>query len=101
MEFVDAPKALSLGILNEVVPAADVMSVVRDYARKILRCAPLAVRATKQCTLQGRRYASAEGAMRAQLEGEFPLVDTMMKSDDIREGLNAFMEKRKPQWQCR
>ncbi len=100
-EFIDAQKALALGLVNEVVPAEDVLAVARDYARRILKCAPLAVRATKHCALQGLRYASAEEAMAAQLGGAFPVLDDMMRSEDTREGLNAFVQKRKPVWQAR
>ncbi len=100
-EFIDAQKALSLGLVNEVVPADEVLTVARDYARRILKCAPLAIRASKHCALQGLKYASAEEAMAAQLAGEFPLLDDMMRSEDTQEGLNAFLEKRKPVWKAR
>jgi crotonobetainyl-CoA hydratase len=100
-EFIDAQKALSFGIVNEVVPADQVMTVARDYARRILKCAPLAIQATKQGALQGLQYANVQEAMQAQQDNRFDRLETMMHSEDIREGLNAFMEKRKPQWQGR
>jgi len=77
------------------------MTTAREYARRILKCAPLAIRATKHCALQGLKYSSSQDAMAAQLGGEFPLLDAMMRSDDTQEGLNAFLEKRKPDWQAR
>jgi crotonobetainyl-CoA hydratase len=97
-EFISAEKALSLGLVNEVVPLDQVMIVARDYARRILKCAPLAVQATKQCALQGRQYSSAQEAQAVQDEHGFDKLETMMHSDDIQEGLTAFVEKRKPQW---
>jgi enoyl-CoA hydratase/carnithine racemase len=97
-DFVDAEKARSFGIVNEVVPAAELMATARKYAHKILKCAPLAIQATKHCALQGLNYSSVQTAMAAQLENEFEKLDTMMQSEDIREGLQAFMDKRKPQW---
>jgi len=100
-ESIDAQKALALGLVNEVVPAGELMSVARDYARRILKCAPLAVQASKQCALQGLEYASVREAMQAQHDGRFDCLDAMMKSEDIREGLKAFMEKRKPVWKGR
>ncbi|MEZ5502454.1 MAG: enoyl-CoA hydratase-related protein [Halioglobus sp.] len=100
-EFIDAQKALGLGLVNEVVPAAQVMAVARDYARRILKCAPLAVRATKQAALQGLRYPSVQEAMQAQHDKRFDRLEAMMQSEDTREGLRAFMEKRKPVWRGR
>lgn len=100
-EFIDAQKALGFGLVNEVVPAEDLMATARNYVRKILKCAPLAIQATKHCALQGLRYDNVEEAMRAQLDHQFGKLDTMMASDDIREGMQAFMDKRKPQWKGR
>lgn len=100
-DFVDAQKALGLGLVNEVVPQDQVMEVARKYANKILKCAPLAIQATKQCTLAGRKYPSVEEAMQAQHAGQFDRVNKMMQSEDIREGMQAFMDKRKPKWSGR
>ena len=100
-EFIDAHKALTLGLVNAVVPPEDVMATALQMAKKILQCAPLAIRATKHCALAGQQYASVEAAMTAQLEGKFSALETMYQSEDIREGLQAFMDKRKPQWKAR
>jgi enoyl-CoA hydratase/carnithine racemase len=100
-DFIDAQKALSLGLVNEVVPADQVMPVAREYARRILACAPLSIRATKQAALQGLQYPSVKEAMQAQHDGRFEQLESMMQSEDTREGLRAFMEKRKPRWQAR
>jgi enoyl-CoA hydratase/carnithine racemase len=97
-EFINANKALDFGLVNEVVPQAEVMAVAKNYARKILKCAPLAVQATKHCAIQGLKYASAEEAMAAQLAHKFESLESMLQSEDIREGLQAFMDKRKPVW---
>ncbi|MEH6549888.1 MAG: hypothetical protein V7711_12820 [Pseudomonadales bacterium] len=68
-------------------------------ANRILKCAPLAVQASKQCALDGLAYADVNEAMDAQAAGKFDRLEAMYQSEDIREGLKAFMEKRKPQWQ--
>jgi crotonobetainyl-CoA hydratase len=89
-ESIDAEKALALGLVNEVVPSGELMNVARGYARRILKCAPLAVQASKQCALQGLEYASVREAMQAQHDGRFDRLDVMMKSQDIREGLQEY-----------
>ena len=81
-----------------MVPQSDVMAAARKIAERIMRCAPLAVQATKQCVLEGLNYAGVHAAQQAQEAGKFERLDVMLKSDDIREGLNAFMEKRRPEW---
>ena len=48
--------------------------------------------------MRGLDYAGVRGGQQAQLENSFGKLDIMMKSEDIREGLTAFMEKRKPVW---
>ncbi len=100
-ESINADQALALGVVNDVVPQDDVMPVARDYAKKILKCAPLAIQATKQCALEGLEQGSVDAAMRAQNTGRFELLERMMQSADIREGLTAFMEKRAPVWRGR
>lgn len=100
-EFIDAEKALGLGLVNAVVAAEDLMTVARDYAHRILKSAPLAVRASKQVALQGLQYATVQEAMEAQQAGQFELLETMLRSEDAREGMRAFIEKRKPVWRAR
>lgn len=100
-DFIDANKALSLGLVNEVVAANEVMNTARAYAKRILKCSPLAIRATKQCALEGLKYPNVEQAMVAQQAYEFETLKTMMQSEDMQEGLRAFLEKRKPEWQAR
>jgi len=97
-EFIDAQKALGFGLVNEVVPADELMTTARNYARKILKCAPLAIQATKHCALQGLKFSRVEEAMAAQVDHRFDKLEAMLHSEDIREGLQAFMDKRKPKW---
>jgi len=95
---IDAQKAEALGLVNEVVAADQLMATAEKYARRILKCAPLAVQTTKQCVMRGLEEGGVEAAMKKQLGGDYPLMDTMLKSDDLQEGLQAFLEKRKPEW---
>jgi enoyl-CoA hydratase/carnithine racemase len=94
---VSAREGLAMGFVNEVVPPARLMEAARRWADQILECAPLSVRASKQCALQGLEKAGLEEAM----AGRYEALRDMVKSRDFVEGPRAFAEKRKPEWQGR
>jgi len=93
---ITAGEAHRLGVVNEVVPAADLMSAAERWAAEIATCAPLSVRATKQSAMQGLGRPVQEA-----VETRYPLVRAMLKSEDLVEGSRAFAEKRKPRWKGR
>ena len=93
---IDAERARHLGLVTEVVPQSDVMAAARRIAERIMRCAPLAVQATKQCVLEGLNYAGVPAAQQAQEAGKFERLDVMLKSDDIREGLTPLWKSAGP-----
>jgi enoyl-CoA hydratase/carnithine racemase len=93
---ITAQQAEKIGLINEVVPLADLLTRAERWAGEILECAPLAVRACKEGALDGLGYPLKEAINRF-----YPGVDAVIKSEDLVEGPRAFAEKRKPKWQGR
>jgi E-phenylitaconyl-CoA hydratase len=92
----DAPTAARWGLINAVVPAADLMSTAMDYARRIAANGPLAVRAAKELAVRGQDMSLADGLRMEQLVAR--LLNT---SEDVQEGTQAFAEKRAPRFKGR
>lgn len=88
--LVKADEALALGLFNEIVPTADLVARGREVATRIAENAPLTIRATKELV---RRLQ-----LRAADIDDHDLVLMCYLSEDFREGVSAFLEKRKPQW---
>ncbi|MBM3601570.1 MAG: crotonase [Alphaproteobacteria bacterium] len=93
---VPAREALALGILNEVVPRAELDAAVERWLGEILACAPLSLRAIKQ-TVRRTAHLTAQEAQAARL----PAVVAALQSADSEEGVTAFREKRAPRWSGR
>ena len=89
----DAARALSLGLVNAVVPASELMTTALELAARVTANAPLAVAVTKQLIWdENRMHDDAEwAAIRAKAAPVFA-------SDDAREGALAFAERRAPVW---
>jgi enoyl-CoA hydratase/carnithine racemase len=91
---VGAVEGVSMGFVNEVVAPGELLAAAGRWAKQILECAPLSVRATKACARQGLQYGTVDEAMRAS----YPALDEMVASADFVEGPKAFAEKRPPKW---
>lgn len=91
---MSADRAYELGLVNDVVPLSKLKSTVDEYVSDILRCAPLAVRATKEAAMRGLDYPLAQ-AFYTRYEAEI----LRLNSADSQEGPKAFSEKREPNWQ--
>jgi crotonobetainyl-CoA hydratase len=91
---ISAQEALRTSFINQVVPQCDLMSSARELAMEILKCAPLAVQASKQVMLQSLATPDLKKTMKTRYE----LAEVMLKSQDAIEGPLAFAEKRTPKW---
>jgi enoyl-CoA hydratase len=89
----DAAEARTMGLVNRVVPRAELQATVDDYTRRIAENAPLTIHAAK--TAIGE-LCKTESERDLALCNE--LVMKCFASDDYQEGRKAFMEKRKPQF---
>jgi enoyl-CoA hydratase len=90
-EMIDAAEAYRIGLVNKVVPAADLMSTAREMMKTILANGPLAVALCIQAIDRGLDVSLDEGLI---LEAN--LFEALAATDDMREGTRAFMEKRAP-----
>ncbi|REJ77174.1 MAG: enoyl-CoA hydratase [Acidobacteria bacterium] len=93
---VDAQEAFRIGLVNEVVPQAELLDAALRWADQILEGAPLSIRATKECVVRG-----LELDLDQALDAFFPGQRAMAASEDFVEGPKAFAEKRKPNWKGR
>ncbi|MGD9476992.1 crotonase/enoyl-CoA hydratase family protein [Shinella sp. G-2] len=89
-------RAWELGLVNKVVPHEDLIPASRDLARRILRHSPLAAASILTAVTRGVNQSIAEGLL---VEGE--QFARIVPTDDLREGLNAWIERRSPNYSGR
>ena len=90
---IKAAEALDMGLVNEVVPRAELDAAVARWTSDILACAPLSLKAIKQVV----RSTSTLTPVQAQAL-RLPALMAALKSNDGNEGVLAFQQKRKPVW---
>ncbi len=90
---VTAEEALRIGLVNKVFPAASLLADVRAIAARILSRGPQALALAKQAARRG--YA---GTLEDGLAIEADLFGLISSTAEMKEGLRAFLEKRKPGW---
>ena len=93
-DMVGAQRAYEIGLVNRVVPAAELMSEARKLAQTLAAKAPIAVRFILDAVNQGLDAPFSVGELL-----ETSLFGTIASSEDMREGTAAFLEKRKAVWQ--
>ncbi len=95
-EPIWAPAALQHGLVNRVVPGADVLAEAFRLGEMIAANAPLAVAATKQLAYRGTDVPLYQGPNAWDVGRA--MAAALMASQDAREGARAFLEKRPPKW---
>nr|WP_255551921.1 crotonase/enoyl-CoA hydratase family protein [Erythrobacter crassostrea] len=91
-EFIDAPRAYELGLINEVTEGS-ALEAAKALAAKIAANGPLAVKVSKQIVKDSRGWA-----MDDRYTNQAKLIAPVFVSEDAREGAAAFAEKRAPNW---
>ena len=95
-DMVDAARAYAIGLVNRVVPAADLLTEARKLAAALASKAPLAARYIIEAVNHGMEMPLAEAQ---HLEGT--LFGLVASTDDMKEGTKAFLEKRPASWRGR
>jgi enoyl-CoA hydratase/carnithine racemase len=92
----DAAWAYRYGLVNHVVPAAEVMAKALELARALCENAPVSLRLVKEAAYKGLSLPLEEG-LRLEIEQS----RKVLRTEDAKEGPLAFAQKRKPEWKGR
>jgi 2-(1,2-epoxy-1,2-dihydrophenyl)acetyl-CoA isomerase len=95
-DLIDAAEALRLGLVNQVVPADELADATRELAERLARGPTLAHGAAKAGV-----YASANLPFASLLDFEARNQRAVGRSDDVKEGISAFLERRTPEFRGR
>jgi enoyl-CoA hydratase len=90
-DMVDAERARDIGLVSAVVPKDALLDEAKTLIRKVTKNGPVAVRMALESIYRGLDTATAEA-----LDFESSLFGLLAATDDMREGMEAFLEKRKP-----
>jgi len=90
---IDAQEALRIGLVNGVFAQAELMDQVKQVANRMVSRGPQALALAKQAVRRGAHMSMQDG-----LELESDLFGIISSTDEMKEGMAAFLEKRKPSW---
>jgi enoyl-CoA hydratase/carnithine racemase len=93
-KIIDAEEAYRIGLVNRVVPAERLMDVCREWAETLCEKSPIAMKYALRAINEGLEVDLATG-----LKIEALCLGACFASQDSKEGLNAFLEKRKPKYE--
>ena len=94
---MDAQEAERWGLVNRVLPAADLMTAARAIADELAAGPPLVLAAIKEIVREAEAMAFRD-ALNRVTKSQFETVERLYRSDDQKEGARAFAEKRDPVW---
>lgn len=92
-EMVDAVRAAEMGLVSAVVPRAELLERAKELLRKVTRNGPVAVRHALESV-----YRALDADTQTALEHEAGLFGLLASTTDMREGMRAFLEKRRPEF---
>ena len=95
-DMVDAERAHEIGLVSSVVPGESLLDEAKTLVRKVTKNGPIAVRMALESIYRGLDTATAEA-----LDFESSLFGLLASTEDMREGMEAFLEKRKPNFKGR
>ncbi|MHB1907256.1 MAG: enoyl-CoA hydratase/isomerase family protein [Nitrososphaerales archaeon] len=94
-QIINAQEALKIGLVNKVVPDGEELRAAVDYVRLLAaKTAPFAVSQAKKAINEGLKQASIEKGLEIEVEA----VRAVSQSEDLKEGIEAFLTKRQPKY---
>lgn len=95
-EMLDAARALEMGLVSSVHPRAELLDKAKELLRKVTKNGPVAVRMALESI-----YRAMDTSTQEALDFEASLFGLLSSTEDMKEGMSAFLEKRKPDFKGR